>query len=95
MIRNYYLYAAITAVVIILTYSLFLMFIAFGNHQPANATNKIEYNSTSTVCIDNKPCVTTICINNDPCHTVTNSTNTDNSSIKRHTIVSPFPQENI
>ena len=42
---------------------------------------RIESNSTSTVCINNKPCVTTICINNEPCRTFTaNSTNIRNST---------------
>lgn len=98
MTRNYYyFYLAIGAIVIITAYSLVSMFATLGNHQqPANAINKVEYNSTSTICIDYKPCVTTICINNEPCHTITsNSTNTDNSTNKKHTIVAPFPQENV
>ena len=90
MTRNYYyFYLAIAAIVIISVYSLVLT-------SAASAINKVEYNSTSTICIDYKPCVTTICINNEPCHTVTsNSTNTDNSTNKKHTIVAPFPQENV
>jgi hypothetical protein len=104
LIGNYYFYWAIAVVVItiiIIAYSLGLIFAAeLGNHhQSASAINKPEYNSTSTICINDKPCVTTICINNEPCHTVTsNSTNTDNltnNNKKKHTLVSPFPQESI
>src|SRR6266487_4603605 len=102
LIGNYYFYWAIAAVVItiIIAYSLVLIFAAEleNHHQFASAINKPEYNSTSTICINDKPCVTTICINNDPCHTVTsNSTNTDNltNNNKKHTVVSPFPQENV
>ncbi len=100
MIGNYYFYWAIAVVVItiIIAYSLVLIFAAeLGNHPSASAINKPEYNSTSTICINDKPCVTTICINNEPCHTVTsNSTNTDNlTNNKKHTLVSSFPQENV
>ena len=91
MIGNYYyFYWAIAAVVItIIAYSSVLIYAAeFGNqHQSASANNNPEYNSTSTICI-----------NNDPCHTVTsNSTNTDNltNNNKKHTPVSPFPQESV
>ena len=84
---------------IIIAYSLVLIYFQqeFGNHPFASAINKAEYNSTSTICINDKPCVTTICINNELCHTVTsNSTNTDNlTNNKKHTLVSPFPQENV
>jgi hypothetical protein len=84
------------AVVISVAYSIFLMFGALENHQPAKAA-VIEHNSTPTICIEDKPCVTTVCINEEPCHTLTsNSTNTDNSTNnKKHMTVSPFPQENI
>lgn len=62
----------------------------------ANAAASVESNSTSTICINNKPCVTTICINNQPCHTVTsNSTKADNSTNNKNITTSPFPQENI
>lgn len=62
----------------------------------ANAAAVVESNSTSTICINNKPCVTTICINNQPCHTVTsNSTKADNSTNNKNITTSPFPQENI
>jgi hypothetical protein len=98
----YYFYWAIAAVVItiIIAYSTVLIYAAeLGNqHQSASAINKPEYNSTSTICINDKPCVTTICINNDPCHTVTsNSTITDNltNNNKKHTPVSPLPQESV
>jgi hypothetical protein len=97
----YYFYWAIAAVVItIIAYSSVLIYAAeFGNqHQSASANNNPEYNSTSTICINDKPCVTTICINNDPCHTVTsNSTNTDKltNNNKKHTSISPFPQESV
>jgi hypothetical protein len=65
-------------------------------NQLANAAARVESNSTSTICINNKPCVTTICINNQPCHTVTsNSTKADNSTDNKNIITSPFPQENI
>jgi hypothetical protein len=71
-----------------------LPFAAAGNHQLANATNKVEYDSTSTICIDDMPCVTTICINNQQCHTITsNYTNAGNSTNNKHSIVSPFPQK--
>jgi uncharacterized membrane protein YraQ (UPF0718 family) len=98
----YYFYCAIAAVVIaiIIAYSFVLIFAAESGyrHQSASAINKPKYNSTSTICINDKPCVTTICINNDPCHTVTsNSTNTDNltNNDKKHTLVSPFPQQSV
>jgi hypothetical protein len=95
MMRNYYFYSviAVVTIVIVLTFTALV-----GNNLHANAINStVEYNSTSTICVDNKPCVTTICINNQQCHTITsNSTNTDNSTnSKKHTIVSSFPQENI
>ncbi len=92
--RSYYVYYAIAAIIIGIAYSIVLMFAA--HHQPANAA-QIEHNSTSRICIDDKPCVTTVCINDEPCHTLTsNSTNTDNSTNnKKHMTVSPFPQENV
>lgn len=95
MLRNYYFYSviAVVTIVIVLTFTALV-----GNNLHANAINSTaEYNSTSTICVDNKPCVTTICINNQQCHTITsNSTNTDNSTnSKKHTIVSSFPQEKI
>jgi hypothetical protein len=62
----YYFYWAIAAVVItiitIIAYSSVLIYAAeLGNqHQSASTNNKPEYNSTSTICINDKPCVTTI-----------------------------------
>ena len=56
--------------------------------QSVNANSRIESNSTSTVCINDKPCVTTICINNQPCRTFTaNSTNTGNSTNNPNSII--------
>jgi spore coat protein CotH len=96
MLRNYYFYPASATLTIVIAYSMVLSFAATGNHQLANATNKVEYNSTSTICIDDRPCVTTICINNQQCHTITsNYTNTGNSTNNKHSIVSRFPQKNI
>jgi hypothetical protein len=60
---------------------------------PVNANSRIDFNSTSTVCINDKPCVTTICINNQPCRTFTaNSTNTGNSTNNPNSIILP-PQQ--
>jgi hypothetical protein len=61
----------------------------------------MESNSTSTVCINGKPCVTTICIDNQPCHTITSNSTTDtnnnhnNSSDGKNIINQSFPQESI
>ena len=97
MMRNYYFYSviAVVTIVIVLTFTALV-----GNNLHTNAINStVEYNSTSTICINDKPCVTTICINNDPCHTVTsNSTNTVHNltnNNKNHPLVSPFPQESV
>jgi hypothetical protein len=61
--------------------------------QSVNANSRIEFNSTSTICINDKPCVTTICINNQPCRTFTaNSTNTGNSTNNPNSIILP-PQQ--
>jgi hypothetical protein len=96
MIKHNYVYVAIAAsVIVIITYTIFLTFVPLGNDQHSNAAG-VEHNSTSTICIDDKPCVTTVCINDEPCHTLTsNSTNSHNSTNKKHMTVSPFPQENI
>jgi hypothetical protein len=86
MMGNYYSYAVIAVVTIVIAYSMVLTFAALvGNHLHANAINStVEYNSTSTICVDDRPCVTS------------NSTNLDNSTnSKKHTIVSSFPQGNI
>jgi hypothetical protein len=106
LIGNYYFYGAIAAAVviaiIIIAYSLVLIFareLGNNHYQSASAINKAKFNSTSTICINDKPCITTICINNDPCRTVTsNSTNTDHNltnNNKNHPLVSPFPQESV
>jgi hypothetical protein len=61
--------------------------------QSINANGRIDFNSTSTVCINDKPCVTTICTNNQPCRTFTaNSTNTGNSTNNPNSIILP-PQQ--
>jgi hypothetical protein len=70
--------------------------------QPTNAIGKEYSESTSTICINDTPCVTKICINNEPCNnTLTSSpTNTDrnltnyNNNNENHTLFSLFPQEN-
>ena len=70
--------------------------------QPTNAIGKEYSESTSTICINDTPCVTKICINNEPCNnTLTSSpTNTDrnltnyNNNNDNHTLFSLFPQEN-
>jgi len=54
MIKSSYVYCIIAAVIIGIAYSIVLMFGPFGNHQPANAA-EIEHNSTSTICIEDKP----------------------------------------
>jgi hypothetical protein len=82
------------AVAIIVVCSIVLMFAAVGNSQQyANGAN-VESNSTSTTCIDDKPCVTTICINNEPCRTITsNSTTTGNlTDNNNNPVTSPFSQ---
>jgi len=95
MIKHHYVYVAIAASVIIVTFSIFLTFVPLGNDQHSNAA-EVGHNSTSTICIDVKPCVTTVCINDEPCHTLTsNSTNSDHSTNKKHLTISSFPQENI
>jgi hypothetical protein len=69
--------------------------------QPANAIDKSHSESTSTICIDDMPCITKICINNEPCNntltsspTNTNHNLTNNNNNKDHTLFSLFPQEN-
>ena len=64
-----------------------------NSQQHANGAN-VESNSTSTTCIDDKPCVTTICINNEPCRTITsNSTTTGNlTDNNNNPVTSPFVQ---
>jgi hypothetical protein len=98
MIKKYCLCLVTVAAIAIFLASIALMFTALENHHSANAA-EMESNSTSTICINGKPCVTTICINNEPCHTVTsNSTNTNNnnnSSDDKNTIGEPFPQGSI
>jgi hypothetical protein len=51
--------------------------------QPTNAIGKEYSESTSTICINDTPCVTKICINNEPCNnTLTSSpTNTDRNTL--------------
>jgi hypothetical protein len=102
MIKKYYLCLAILAAITIFVTSIGLTFTALENRHNANAS-EIESNSTSTVCINGKPCVTTICIDNQPCHTITsnsttstnNKNNNNNSSGSKNTISQPFPQESI
>jgi hypothetical protein len=82
------------AVAIIIVCSIVLIFAAVGNFQQyANGAN-VESNSTSTTCINDKPCVTTICINNEPCRTITsNSTTTGNlTDNNNNPVTSPFSQ---
>lgn len=94
MIKGYYIYWAIAILVFAVAYSIVLTYGTIANHQDANAAN-IERNSTSTVCVDDKPCITTVCINDEPCHTLTsNSTTTDNSTSKRK-LITISPQENV
>jgi hypothetical protein len=84
----------IVVAIIIIVCSIVLMFAAVGNSQQhANGAN-VESNSTSTTCIDDKPCVTTICINNEPCRTITsNSTTTGNlTDNNKNPVTSPFFQ---
>ena len=93
MIKNHF--NSIFAILVIAS-STFLVFVVIENQQreqqSANA-NRIESNSTSTVCISGKPCVTTICVNNQPCRTFTaNSTNTGNSNNSGNSVVLP-PQQ--
>jgi len=100
MIKKYCLCLVIFGAITIFIASIALTFTALENRHNANAA-EMESNSTSTICINGKPCVTTICINNQPCHTITsNSTNTDNnnnnnSSGDKNTISQPFPQGSI
>jgi hypothetical protein len=94
--RNLYLSIAVLALIV--SFSVFLIFAA-ENRQLSEGIKR-ESNFTSTMCIDDKPCVTTICINNEPCNTITSSNNSttntaNNNSIgknnNKHIIVSPFP----
>jgi len=100
LIKKYHLCLVIVAVITIFVTSIGLTFTALKDRHNANAS-EVESNSTSTVCINGKPCVTTICIDNQPCHTITsNSTtstnnNNSNSSDGKNTISQPFPQESI
>jgi 5-methylthioribose kinase len=115
MVGNYYYYSAIIALVIIITLIIYSIVLTSGMIEGQNLqqyANVIKngvqrnYTSTTTTCIDDKPCVTTICINNELCRTVTSnsrSTNTDNltgndndnNNNNYTTVVQPFPQENI
>jgi hypothetical protein len=99
MIKKYRLCLAIVVAIPIFVTSIALTFTALEDRHSANAS-EIESNSTSTVCINGKPCVTTICIDNQPCHTITsnsttNTNNNNNSSNGKNTVSQPFPQENI
>ena len=69
--------------------------------QPANAIGEVYSHSTSTICIDDTPCITKICINDEPCNNAltSNPTNTghnltNNNNKEGHTLFSLFPQEN-
>jgi hypothetical protein len=84
-------YSIVTGFMIAL--SIILIF-TIGHQRFTNAI-KEQSNFTSTICIDNKPCVTTICINNEPCRTLaSNSTSNTNNSTNRDSIIVP-PQEAI
>jgi hypothetical protein len=65
------------------------------NYQTINAIEVVS-NFTSTICSDNKSCVTTVCINDEPCHSITSNSNgihQDNSTEEnKDKIISPnFP----
>ena len=69
------------------------------NHQQQNVdadngnNNEIQRNYTSTICINDKPCVTTICINNERCRTFTaNSTDIGNSTNNNSSVVLPHQE---
>jgi hypothetical protein len=99
MIKKYRLGLVILTAITIFVTSIALTFTALENRHNANGA-EMESNSTSTVCINGKPCVTTICIDNQPCHTITsnsttNTNNNNNSSDGKNTISQPFPQESI
>jgi hypothetical protein len=51
--------------------------------QPANAIDEVYSHSTTTICIDDTPCVTKICINDEPCHNAvtSNPTNTGHNAV--------------
>ena len=87
-------YELLSAVVVIASFTAIIAII-IGNlqqQQYANG-NRIESNSTSTVCINNKPCVTTICINNERCRTFTaNSTDIGNSTNNNSSVVLPHQE---
>jgi hypothetical protein len=68
--------------------------------QPANAIGEVYSHSTSTICIDNTPCITKICTNDEPCNNALTSNpintgnNLTNNNKEGHTLFSLFPQEN-
>jgi hypothetical protein len=66
------LYLGIIVVIAAFTASIALTFTAMENRHNAKAAGT-ESNSSSTIYIDAKPCVTTICINNQPCHAITSN----------------------
>ena len=65
------------------------------NYQTINAIEVVS-NFTSTICSDNKSCITTVCINDEPCHSITSNSSgihQDNSTEEnKDKIISPnFP----
>jgi hypothetical protein len=96
MIKEYFYSIGIITIGIACTTLLVLGTTIVGNYQEHVNAAQVQSNSTSTICVNEKPCVTTICINNQPCHTITsNSTNTDNSTNKNKALDLPFPQATI
>jgi hypothetical protein len=79
--KNLALAAIVVAAVLIVVGGTFVAL------QPANAIDEIYSHSTSTICINDTPCVTKICINNEPCHNAvtSNPTNTGHHSINPST----------
>jgi hypothetical protein len=62
------------------------------NYQTTNAIEVVS-NFTSTICSDDKSCVTTICINDEPCRSITSNSSgmqQDNSTEEnKDKIISP------
>ena len=62
------------------------------NYQTTNAIEVVS-NFTSTICSDDKSCVTTICINDEPCRNITSNSSgihQDNSTEEnKDKIISP------
>jgi len=78
-------------ILVLCAVSIVLVFI-MRNYQTTNAI-EVASNFTSTICSDDKSCVTTICINDEPCRSITSNSSgmqQDNSTEEnKDKIISP------